>query len=186
MACSPKSSWLTSECVSLPCFFRVGSAFGVRLRLRTSGLSLSPKHHCIRTSSCRSISRNRELAGRIRTSIRRTMSPSLLRSRAADDNSTSGDVSVPSGSPSALHALHGLPLWRQTRFHVVVFVAIALLLCNADRVIMSVAIVPLSAANGWSESVGGVVQVQSSLCITTHQYNVTPLILRSAAPGNLS
>lgn len=37
--------------------------------------------------------------------------------------------------------------------------ALALALCNADRVVMSVAIVPMSAARGWSRSFAGVVQV---------------------------
>jgi hypothetical protein len=37
--------------------------------------------------------------------------------------------------------------------------ALALALCNADRVVMSVAIVPLSLAHGWSRSFSGVVQV---------------------------
>ncbi|KAH7549936.1 hypothetical protein JRO89_XS13G0107800 [Xanthoceras sorbifolium] len=36
--------------------------------------------------------------------------------------------------------------------------ALALALCNADRVVMSVAIVPLSLAHGWSRSFSGIVQ----------------------------
>jgi hypothetical protein len=32
-------------------------------------------------------------------------------------------------------------------------------LCNADRVVMSVAIVPLAAKHGWSSSFLGIVQV---------------------------
>ncbi|CAK7331330.1 unnamed protein product [Dovyalis caffra] len=44
------------------------------------------------------------------------------------------------------------------RIKVVSMVALALALCNADRVVMSVAIVPLSLANGWSRSFSGIVQ----------------------------
>lgn len=45
------------------------------------------------------------------------------------------------------------------RVKVVAMLALALALCNADRVVMSVAIVPLSLANGWSRSFSGIVQV---------------------------
>ncbi|KAI3760536.1 hypothetical protein L1987_50931 [Smallanthus sonchifolius] len=44
------------------------------------------------------------------------------------------------------------------RVKVVAMVALALALCNADRVVMSVAIVPLSQSRGWSQSFAGVVQ----------------------------
>ena len=45
------------------------------------------------------------------------------------------------------------------RVKVVAMLALALALCNADRVVMSVAIVPLSLSNGWSRSFAGIVQV---------------------------
>ena len=45
------------------------------------------------------------------------------------------------------------------RVKVVAMLALALALCNADRVVMSVAIVPLSLANGWSRAFAGIVQV---------------------------
>lgn len=45
------------------------------------------------------------------------------------------------------------------RVKVVAMLALALALCNSDRVVMSVAIVPLSLANGWSRSFSGIVQV---------------------------
>lgn len=41
---------------------------------------------------------------------------------------------------------------------VVALVAFSLVLCNADRAIMSVAILPLAKRNGWGESVAGIVQ----------------------------
>lgn len=45
------------------------------------------------------------------------------------------------------------------RVKVVAMLALALALCNADRVVMSVAIVPLSLSRGWSKSFSGIVQV---------------------------
>lgn len=45
------------------------------------------------------------------------------------------------------------------RVKVVSMLGLALALCNADRVVMSVAIVPLSQAHGWSQSFAGIVQV---------------------------
>ncbi|XP_059667915.1 probable anion transporter 3, chloroplastic [Cornus florida] len=44
------------------------------------------------------------------------------------------------------------------RFKVVALMACVMCLCNADRVVMSVAIVPLAAKNGWSSSFLGIVQ----------------------------
>ncbi|GAV74479.1 MFS_1 domain-containing protein [Cephalotus follicularis] len=44
------------------------------------------------------------------------------------------------------------------RVKVVAMLALSLALCNADRVVMSVAIVPLSLAQGWSRSFSGIVQ----------------------------
>ncbi|KAE8099260.1 hypothetical protein FH972_017256 [Carpinus fangiana] len=44
------------------------------------------------------------------------------------------------------------------RFKVVALMACVMCLCNADRVVMSVAIVPLAAKHGWSNSFLGIVQ----------------------------
>lgn len=44
------------------------------------------------------------------------------------------------------------------RVKVVAMLGLALALCNADRVVMSVAIVPLSRAHGWTQSFSGIVQ----------------------------
>lgn len=44
------------------------------------------------------------------------------------------------------------------RFKVVVLMACVMCLCNADRVVMSVAIVPLAAKHGWSSSFLGIIQ----------------------------
>lgn len=45
------------------------------------------------------------------------------------------------------------------RTKVVAMMALVMLLCNADRVVMSVAVVPLAAQYGWSSSFVGIVQV---------------------------
>lgn len=56
------------------------------------------------------------------------------------------------------------------RFMVVALMACCMCLCNADRVVMSVAIVPLAAKHGWSSSFLGIVQVPylsfKSLCVS--------------------
>ncbi|XP_031389192.1 probable anion transporter 4, chloroplastic isoform X2 [Punica granatum] len=44
------------------------------------------------------------------------------------------------------------------RVKIVAMLALALTLCNADRVVMSVAILPLSMTHGWSRSFAGIVQ----------------------------
>ncbi|CAI8585710.1 unnamed protein product [Vicia faba] len=44
------------------------------------------------------------------------------------------------------------------RVKVVAMLALALALCNADRVVMSVAMVPLSLANGWGRAFSGIIQ----------------------------
>lgn len=46
----------------------------------------------------------------------------------------------------------------EERFKVVAMVAAVMCLCNADRVVMSVAVVPLAAKHGWSNSFLGIVQ----------------------------
>jgi MFS transporter, ACS family, solute carrier family 17 (sodium-dependent inorganic phosphate cotransporter), other len=48
------------------------------------------------------------------------------------------------------------------RAKVVALVATIMLLCNADRVVMSVAVVPLAAQHGWSSSFVGIVQVSTA------------------------
>lgn len=45
------------------------------------------------------------------------------------------------------------------RAKVVAMVAFVMSLCNADRVVMSVAVVPLAAKYAWSSSFLGIVQV---------------------------
>lgn len=45
------------------------------------------------------------------------------------------------------------------RLKLVALMAMVMCLCNADRVVMSVAIVPLASRYGWSSSILGIVQV---------------------------
>lgn len=47
------------------------------------------------------------------------------------------------------------------RYKVVALTACVMCLCNADRVVMSVAVVPLAAKYGWSSSFLGIVQVNA-------------------------
>lgn len=68
-------------------------------------------------------------------------------------------------SPSELGRLTGvskspnlMEFITSERVKVVAMVALAMALCNADRVVMSVAIMPLSSTYGWSKSFAGVVQ----------------------------
>lgn len=68
------------------------------------------------------------------------------------------------------------------RVKVVAMLALALALCNADRVVMSVAIVPLSLSRGWSRSFSGIVQVvflshTLSLSLTYTQTHEEPLLM---------
>lgn len=69
-------------------------------------------------------------------------------SGGADPGSTAPETEIPG-------------LWEfvtSERVKVVAMLGLALSLCNADRVVMSVAIVPLSKAHGWSQSFAGIVQ----------------------------
>ncbi|XP_066367086.1 probable anion transporter 2, chloroplastic [Miscanthus floridulus] len=58
----------------------------------------------------------------------------------------------------ASSAVQPVPAAFPERAKVVALVAAIMLLCNADRVVMSVAVVPLSAQYGWSSSFVGIVQ----------------------------
>ncbi|KAL3616206.1 putative anion transporter 4, chloroplastic [Castilleja foliolosa] len=80
--------------------------------------------------------------------------PGLNRARASsnDAQSIGSDVSDELRRPSFLEFI------TSERVKVVAMLALALALCNADRVVMSVAIVPLSLSRGWRQSFAGVVQ----------------------------
>jgi len=89
--------------------------------------------------------------------------------RASDGGD--GDGSVVARGAAADVAIDAASRSSGYRFVVVALVAFALMLCNADRVIMAVAGVPLAAANGWGERAIGL--VQSSFL---WGYALTPLL----------
>lgn len=66
------------------------------------------------------------------------------------------------------------------RLKVVALVAVVMCLCNADRVVMSVAVVPLAAKHGWSNSFLGIVQVRANVkytrCSLTFVIDLTMLL----------
>jgi len=74
-------------------------------------------------------------------------------------------------APAAADDSDGTPASTSYRFVVVGLIAFALLLCNADRVIMSVAGVPLAQLHGWGPKSLGL--VQSSFL---WGYMLTPLL----------
>lgn len=84
----------------------------------------------------------------------------LIRVRAFSDDSRSSSSSGGSfGDGRELREPSALEFITSERVKVVAMLALALALCNADRVVMSVAIVPLSLSHGWRQSFAGVVQV---------------------------
>ncbi|CAN6337440.1 unnamed protein product [Urochloa humidicola] len=66
-------------------------------------------------------------------------------------------VPVPGAATAAAVASAAAPAFPE-RAKVVALVAAIMLLCNADRVVMSVAVVPMAAQYGWSSSFVGIVQ----------------------------
>jgi hypothetical protein len=66
-----------------------------------------------------------------------------------------------SGGGEAQAATTAVEFVTSERVKVAAMLALALTLCNADHVVMSVTIIPLSQAYGWIPSFAGVVQVLS-------------------------
>ncbi|CAI9759136.1 unnamed protein product [Fraxinus pennsylvanica] len=79
-----------------------------------------------------------------------------LRASSNDAQSIAGSSSF--GDQNEVREPSFLEFITSERVKVVAMLALALALCNADRVVMSVAIVPLSLAHGWRQSFAGVVQ----------------------------
>ncbi|KGN58795.1 probable anion transporter 3, chloroplastic [Cucumis sativus] len=69
-----------------------------------------------------------------------------------------GRRSIGSTAEDRAAAAAGVAFGLPERFKVVALTAFVMCLCNADRVVMSVAIVPLAAKYGWSSSFLGIVQ----------------------------
>lgn len=78
---------------------------------------------------------------------------------------------VPAASAAAAVASAVQPAAASSAFperaKVVALVAAIMLLCNAHRVVMSVAVVPMAAQYGWSSSFVGIVQVGAAESPTT-------------------
>lgn len=72
---------------------------------------------------------------------------------AASDMGMSRDAALD------LSAVPFLELLCSERAKVLILTAFGMALCNAVRVVMSVAILPMAANYGWSTSFGGIVQV---------------------------
>ncbi|URE03911.1 hypothetical protein MUK42_19332 [Musa troglodytarum] len=88
---------------------------------------------------------------RVAPAIRRLAAPPA---RVSAKNGASGEFLEESGPRNASF----LEFLTSERVKVVAMLGLALALCNADRVVMSVAIVPLSRAHGWTQSFSGIVQ----------------------------
>lgn len=86
-------------------------------------------------------------------------SSALNRLKASSDD---GQFIV-NGSSDELREPSFVEFITSERVKVVAMLALALALCNADRVVMSVAIVPLSLSRGWGPSFAGVVQVNPNV-----------------------
>lgn len=84
--------------------------------------------------------------------------PNKTLSAPARASSGDADFSAPS-ERGLLQAPSFGEFITSERVKIVAMLALALALCNADRVVMSVAILPLSISHGWSRSFAGIVQV---------------------------
>ncbi|KAF5194876.1 Ascorbate transporter protein, partial [Thalictrum thalictroides] len=108
----------------------------------------------------------------IKTSKQLPSSTSLLRNRLVNDENRFISIRTKVSGNDAQSFRAENSLSEETEFRtpsflefitservkVVSMVGLALALCNADRVVMSVAIVPLSLVHGWSRSFSGIVQ----------------------------
>jgi hypothetical protein len=74
--------------------------------------------------------------------------------------SASMDAARPAPAAAVASAVPAASAFPE-RAKVVALVAAVMLLCNAHRVVMSVAVVPLAAQYGWSSAFLGIVQVST-------------------------
>ena len=70
------------------------------------------------------------------------------------DSSSTSSSSFSSSVGAVKDVWEGIP----TRYQVIIGMAIAFVICNMDRVNISVAIIPMSADYGWSPTQGGLIQ----------------------------
>lgn len=92
-----------------------------------------------------------------------------------------GRRSIGSTAEDRAAAVGGVVFGLPERFKVVALTAFVMCLCNADRVVMSVAIVPLAAKYGWSSSFLGIVQVKKKMKLYSilHPFILLPYIVLS-------
>jgi MFS transporter, ACS family, solute carrier family 17 (sodium-dependent inorganic phosphate cotransporter), other len=95
--------------------------------------------------------------------------------------SASFDGVRPAAVASAVQPVPAFP----ERAKVVSLVAAIMLLCNADRVVMSVAVVPFAAQYGWSSSFVGIVQVSNRVDQLVHP-SLLPLFHLCASANSRS
>ncbi|OAY70608.1 putative anion transporter 3, chloroplastic [Ananas comosus] len=89
--------------------------------------------------------------------------PSLLRPLSSPPRVSSKPAAGSFDSDGEMKNPSFVEFVTSERVKVVAMLGLALALCNADRVVMSVAIVPLSRAHGWTQSFAGIVQQSSFL-----------------------
>lgn len=95
------------------------------------------------------------------SSPRLRIQPSSSRARVSSDDAARLNSSPEEEEEGTTPTSSFAEFITSERVKVVAMLGLALALCNADRVVMSVAIVPLSLSRGWSRSFSGIVQVVS-------------------------
>ncbi|XP_066362795.1 probable anion transporter 2, chloroplastic isoform X2 [Miscanthus floridulus] len=133
---------------------RPGAAAGSgTLRVRSSSLALGGDGGCA-SSSGRGGGGLGLLGGDGPRIIRRGGGREVLAMCSASFDGVRPAAGAGAAVASAVQPVPAFP----ERAKVVALVAAIMLLCNADRVVMSVAVVPLAAQYGWSSSFVGIVQ----------------------------
>ncbi|GAB2283239.1 Probable anion transporter 4, chloroplastic [Dionaea muscipula] len=117
--------------------------------------SSSPKFASLSTNSSISSSSIARSSKSLQVKLR-DAALSVRRGRFGGASSRGSDSFTPDEEPLQVPSF--IEFLTSERVKVVIMLALALALCNADRVVMSVAIVPLSLSHGWSTSFAGVVQ----------------------------
>ncbi|MCD9644008.1 putative anion transporter 4, chloroplastic [Datura stramonium] len=139
----------TLRCLSPSSSFRKPNScarqleFNVKLPLNCK---FSSKENCFKSFTANSFFRT-EFSNRVSARSNR-----FWQIRASSNDSQSA------ASGSIRRQENFLEFITSERVKVVAMLALSLALCNADRVVMSVAIVPLSLSHGWRQSFAGVVQ----------------------------
>ncbi|KAF8672090.1 hypothetical protein HU200_049774 [Digitaria exilis] len=148
---------------------RVGGAVGLGApgRLRICSSSVSPGgegNYCSRDGGCASSSGRGVVAvggglgglpgGDVGLRITRRREVAVAKCSASFDGVRPAAAVAGAVQPAAASSSSAF----SERAKVVALVAAIMLICNADRVVMSVAVVPMAAQYGWSSSFVGIVQ----------------------------